>query len=225
MPRTAPFDALPERYDDWFERHPREFAAEVRAVRTLLPSGEGAVEVGVGTGRFAQALGIGLGVEPSEAAAERARARGIQVVSGAAEALPLGDGLLEAVLLATTICFVDDPALALAESRRVLRPGGAVVLGFVDLDSPLGRLYARRAPEHDFYRDATFYTAAQVRSLLEEAGFVEITAVQTLLEPPDEDAVVEGSGRGGFVILRGLRPLRVRAGRPKGEGTASASLL
>jgi ubiquinone/menaquinone biosynthesis C-methylase UbiE len=59
--------------------------------------------------------------------AERAAATApvpVTVVAGTAEALPLGDGDADAVVASLVLCSVPDQAVALAEARRVLRPGG-----------------------------------------------------------------------------------------------------
>lgn len=45
-------------------------------------------------------------------------------VSGVGEALPLADSSADAVVCTLTLCSVRDPAAAVAEVRRVLRPGG-----------------------------------------------------------------------------------------------------
>jgi len=36
------------------------------------------------------------------------------------------------VLIVTTLCFLDDPVQAFRESRRVLRPAGAIIIGMLD---------------------------------------------------------------------------------------------
>jgi SAM-dependent methyltransferase len=48
----------------------------------------------------------------------------IRVVDGTAEALPAHDGAVDAVVASLVLCTVTDPGQALAEVRRVLRPGG-----------------------------------------------------------------------------------------------------
>lgn len=89
MPKTAPFEARPDRYDAWFDRHEAAYRSELAALRALLPAeGEG-LEVGVGTGRFAAPLGIEYGVDPAPAMRARARARGIAVTEGEARTSPL----------------------------------------------------------------------------------------------------------------------------------------
>jgi SAM-dependent methyltransferase len=50
----------------------------------------------------------------------------IEVREGTADALPVEDASCDAVVLSLVMCTVPDPAAALAEARRVLRPGGQV---------------------------------------------------------------------------------------------------
>lgn len=48
----------------------------------------------------------------------------VSVAEGAAEALPFEAGAFDSVVCTFTLCSVQDPAAALAEARRVLKPGG-----------------------------------------------------------------------------------------------------
>ncbi|WP_433338125.1 class I SAM-dependent methyltransferase [Spirillospora sp. CA-294931] len=50
----------------------------------------------------------------------------IQVVDGTAEHVPVPDGDADALVVSGVLCSVPDPATALAEFRRVLRPGGVL---------------------------------------------------------------------------------------------------
>jgi ubiquinone/menaquinone biosynthesis C-methylase UbiE len=98
---------------------------------------------------------MGTGIEPSAAMRELARERGLDAVGGVAEQPPYPDDSFDTLLMVTTICFVDDIPLSLREARRVLRPGGHIVIGFVDRESPLGRDYLAHQAENVFYREAT----------------------------------------------------------------------
>jgi ubiquinone/menaquinone biosynthesis C-methylase UbiE len=124
------------------------------------------LEVGVGTGRFAEPLGIRTGVEPARAMAEIARKRGIDVHEARAEALPFQDESFDFLLMVTTICFLEEPLQALAEAKRVLKPGGAIIIGMIDRNSPLGKDYERRKATSKFYKYARFLSADQVMGWL-----------------------------------------------------------
>jgi ubiquinone/menaquinone biosynthesis C-methylase UbiE len=92
------------------------------------------IEVGSGDGRsfehYPPTVERLLAIEPDPtargAASERAVAAAtpIEIVAGVAHALPAADGSFDAAVVMGLLCSVPDPAAALAELRRVLRPGG-----------------------------------------------------------------------------------------------------
>ncbi|PYC68133.1 SAM-dependent methyltransferase [Micromonospora arborensis] len=92
------------------------------------------IEIGAGNGRMFSHYPLGVtevvAVEPERrlrTAAQRAASTArvpVTVVDGLAEALPGGDGEFDAAVVALVLCTVPDQASALAEARRVLRPGG-----------------------------------------------------------------------------------------------------
>lgn len=208
MPRTEPFDAHSDAYDSWFERHADLYEAELAAIRELMPPGGEGVEVGVGSGQFAAPLGIATGVEPSAAMAEKARARGIEVHAGVAEALPFPDRRFDFVLMVTTICFVDDLPRSFEEAFRVVKAGGRLLIGFIDRESELGRRYESERASNDFYRDAIFFSSREVMAQLERAGFAIGRTRQTLLPGEPPATIREGFGQGGFIAIEAIRLIR-----------------
>jgi SAM-dependent methyltransferase len=58
----------------------------------------------------------------------RAAAKGLETLEGDAQRLPLADESADAVMLVSMLHHVEDPPAALAEARRILRPGGRLVL-------------------------------------------------------------------------------------------------
>lgn len=210
MARTAPFDQYIEQYEQWFDEYETVYRSELAALAQLIRPGLTALEVGVGSGLFAEPLGITRGLEPSAVMGERARRRSITVDQGTAEALPYEDGSFELTLMVTAICFVDDPAATARELFRVLRPGGRAIMGFVDQDSPLGRVYEEFKDRNVFYKDATFYGAREVTTLLERAGFEILSIRQTVFGMLDEihqvQGVRAGHGEGGFVVIEAVKP-------------------
>jgi SAM-dependent methyltransferase len=204
--RAAPFESHTDRYERWFEQHQAAYCSEMLAVRAQMPLQGLGVEIGVGSGRFAAPLGVAFGVDPSFNMLRRARARGVVAVGGVAEALPFADDTFDFILVVTTICFVDDVRAMLAEAHRVLKTRGELIIGFIDRESWLGRHYLEQRVENVFYREATFYSAEQVASLLAESGFEAGGWVQTLTQPLELMREVEktlpGRGQGAFVVVR-----------------------
>jgi SAM-dependent methyltransferase len=147
-----PFEQNADEYDAWFERNPAAYRTELRAIKTALPASCIGLEIGVGTGRFAAPLGIRRGLDPSPAMAAIARTRGFEVTIGKAELLPFAAEEFDFALMVTTICFVDDLGAALQDAARVLNPGGSLIVGFIDRDSPLGRLCAERKDRDQFWQ-------------------------------------------------------------------------
>ncbi|MGY1456235.1 class I SAM-dependent methyltransferase [Streptomyces sp. SS8] len=92
------------------------------------------VEVGAGSGlnfgRYPAAVREVVAVEPEPLLRRAARdaavraAVPVRVVPGVAEELPLDSGAFDAAVVSLVLCSVRDPDRALAEIRRVLRPGG-----------------------------------------------------------------------------------------------------
>jgi SAM-dependent methyltransferase len=94
------------------------------------------VEVGFGSGlnlpHYPPAVEVVLAVEPATVARRLADRRirearvPVEHVGLDGQQIPLDDASCDAALFTFTLCTVPDPARALAEVRRVLRPGGAV---------------------------------------------------------------------------------------------------
>jgi SAM-dependent methyltransferase len=206
MPKIEPFEKYSNEYDKWFDNHIDFYAAELEAIRQLIPpaAAEG-MEVGVGSGKFAVPLGIKIGVEPSEKMASKARLQGIDVHSGIAEELPFSDGLFDFVLMVTTICFVDDVAKSLKEVFRVLKTGGFIIVGFVDRESELGKQYSEKRESSRFYKDAIFFSTPEVLRYLKGSGFVITNVLQTLIPGELPKTILEGFGRGAFVVIKGMK--------------------
>jgi len=105
----------------------------------IVPQASGRVlELGMGSGLnlpFYDAAKVSevAAVEPSKELREKAEAAaatsGLKVAlrDGRAEALPYDAGSFDCVVCTFTLCSVQDPSASLAESRRVLKPGGRLL--------------------------------------------------------------------------------------------------
>jgi ubiquinone/menaquinone biosynthesis C-methylase UbiE len=107
----------------------------------------GVLEIGGGTGANLPFYGEGVGelvlTEPEEPMARRLERKlagyslPARVVRAPAEQLPFEDGSFDFVVSTLVLCTVDDPARALGEIHRVLKPGGELVfLEHVRSDDP-----------------------------------------------------------------------------------------
>ena len=212
-PAAQAFEDLAGRYDAWYDTVAGRvmFDLELGALRPLLAgTGGPRLEVGAGSGRFAASLGIEVGLDPAEAPLKLAKARGLHVLRGVGDQLPFADNTFPAVALVVTLCFAENPAGVLAEVRRVLRPGGRLVVGLVPLDSAWGRSYEEEGRAgHPFYSQARFQTLAGHRRMLAMAGFRLVEARSTLFQAPGDKPIAEvrrGAVAGaGFVALAAQR--------------------
>ncbi|MBX3480984.1 MAG: class I SAM-dependent methyltransferase [Caulobacter sp.] len=104
--------------------------------RKVVPRAAGKVlELGIGGGMNlayydASKVTSVSGVDPSDELRARAEAAPrpdglkVDIQAGTAEALPFEDHSFDCVVCTFTLCTVQSPAAALAEARRVLKPGG-----------------------------------------------------------------------------------------------------
>lgn len=200
-------------YDRWFDKHRELYLSELAALE-LASRGVPRpwLEVGVGNGRFAEPLGVDVGVDPAEPMLRTAASRGLEVVGAVGEGLPFRDGSFGGVFLIVTLCFLENPLLALSEAFRVLKSGGRLVLGFIPLDSPWGQLYSELAKRgHRFYSYARLYRVEEVEELVRATGFKPELYVSTLRRSrPGAAEVLEEPSLGvwegaGFVVLRALK--------------------
>lgn len=107
--------------------------------RRWIPRAHGNVlELGVGSGlnlAFYDATRVTkvVGIDPSQPLLARAGTRAaqapvpVELVKASAELLPFDAQSFDSVVVTYALCSIDDPARALAEVRRVLRPGGELV--------------------------------------------------------------------------------------------------
>ncbi|MEV0282537.1 methyltransferase domain-containing protein [Kribbella sp. NPDC050820] len=168
----------------------RPGAAELRAesYRLLdLTSGGTCVDVGCGTGNAVAELSAAglkaIGVDADPEAVEAARVRVPEAMFHVAHSddLPLEDASADGYRAVRLFHLLEDPVPTVAEARRVIRPGGHVVLGgqdygFLLIDSAdqdltdvvlLGLESRSVAPR----------AARSVRDLLLDAGFRDVEVV------------------------------------------------
>jgi ubiquinone/menaquinone biosynthesis C-methylase UbiE len=209
MVKINPFENYAHKYDEWFDKYRFVYESELHAVKELLPRSENGVEIGVGSGRFAAPLNIKIGIDPSKEMGKIAKTRGINIIRGVAESLPFDDSQFDFVLMVTTICFLDDIEKAFNEAYRILKSDGYLIIGFIDVKSPLGKFYDEHKTKSKFYKYAKFYSVNEVISYMKNAHFKDFHFRQTLFHPLNElkhaEPVKEGYGEGSFIVVRGIK--------------------
>jgi ubiquinone/menaquinone biosynthesis C-methylase UbiE len=90
------------------------------------------VDIGGGTGNYSRALRDEgwdpLVVDREPAMLAQAAAKGLETLQADAQRLPLPDACADAAMLVSMLHHVEDPAAAIAEAKRILRPRGRLVL-------------------------------------------------------------------------------------------------
>ena len=209
MARIEPFEKYTNQYEDWFIKNRFIYESELEAIREQLPEAKRGIEIGVGTGQFGAPLGIKIGIEPSRKMGEIARERGIWVIEAIAENLPLKGAIFDFALMVTAVCFLDDIKAAFKGIHRILREKGAFLIGFIDKNSPLGKLYQERKEKSLFYNIATFYSVEEIVFYLRQAGFKEFSFSQTIFRDLKEikkaERIKEGYGEGAFVVINAIK--------------------
>ena len=133
---TARYDDLAAHYDSAMRPLERWFLTGLRQrVFDNLPQQGRLLELGAGTGRnfdFYPNGIAGVATDPSAEMLSIARPKNIgrvvRLVQSCAENLPFEKHSFDAALATLVFCSVESPAQAFAELRRVVKPGGAVVL-------------------------------------------------------------------------------------------------
>jgi ubiquinone/menaquinone biosynthesis C-methylase UbiE len=187
------------RYDSWAG------GANVRAAERLasfagIEPHERVIDIGCGTGLVSRSLGIGgstldhMAVDLSPDMITYAReqasgARGVHYTVMDAHDLVFNDDMFDVAILGQSLACLEDPWLAFAEIRRVLRPNGRIAVSCRcrSLSTPaqgvfferLERLAIRRprTPSHH----SLFGEPWVLTNMLEMAGFADIRVTQLLV--------------------------------------------
>jgi len=237
----------PGAYGAWFDTAlgQRVWADELAVVLDLLGDikGRAVIDAGCGEGRLAAVLaggggcvvGVDLDADILRVAQSRRVAGDVRLhlIRADIERLPVATESADVVVAVTTLCFVADPAGAVRELARVLRPGGRIVLG------ELGRwsLWAaerriRALLQGGLWASARFWTKRALVGLLHDAGLSPAATrgavfyprsewLARLFEPLDRTLGTHTTIGAAFIAVAGEKPRSVvaklvadRAGNP-----------
>jgi N-acylneuraminate cytidylyltransferase len=159
------------------EQYLDDIKSELNFLNSL--SGGKLLDVGCGLGWLLSGLDPKWerhGVEVSDFAARHAEQFG-RIFHGALKDATFSSEYFDAIVLYHVIEHLDDPLKALREIRRVLRPGGWLVLGTPDFDSGCARRFKSKYRLLHDKTHVSLFTSESMHRLLRDEGFI-ITEVE-----------------------------------------------
>lgn len=190
---TKPWN--PEEYDAWYKTPLGALSDKLEKELVFsfidVDAGDAVLDVGCGTGNYtielakrgADVIGIDSSEEMLAWARIKAQKADIEASFMAADAtnLPFPDSSFDIVISNGLLCFLKEPEKALIEMRRVLKPGGRLVVGVLNRWSPWA--FFRRIKglfKDTIYNQAHFISPPELEGLLKRAGF-DVKDVKTCL--------------------------------------------
>ncbi len=172
-----------------------------------LREGESVLEVGFGNGKLipevlkrARSV-IYCGVDYSETMVDEAKRNNtakiqlgvIELIHGTIEELYYRNETFDKIVTVNTLYFWDNPAKALYELKRVLKPGGVLVIGFRDRD------LVKNMPFTKF--GFTLYSGEEAIKIVKDADFGSVK-LETKVEPEIEFNGQKFELTGSFIVAR-----------------------
>ena len=197
-----------DRWDELRAMHADENEVETRICELLgIADGDLLVDMGTGTGRVLELLAgrfrraIGIDTNQQMLAYARARTQGptfahVQIRQGDICNLTLPDRAAEAVIMHQVLHYLPEPARAIAEATRILRPGGRLLI--VDFAAhTLDRL------RDEFAHQRLGFTDEQMSTWLQQNG-LSVSRHEEL--PPTQTGTGEGLTVSVWLATRGSAP-------------------
>jgi len=164
----------------------RTWEGLARALLTLAPGGR-YVDLGIGDGLLTMMLAevadevtaVDLSPEMLARLEQRARREGltnITTVEGEIDAPPLPDESHDVGVLSQALHHADDPAVALAEARRILAPAGRLLI--IELLA-----HAEEWVRERYHHRHLGFTECELERLLEQAGFEAVRVQRAARDP------------------------------------------
>ncbi len=180
----------PENHDAWYSTPLGRVShgLERELILQLADTEKGQVILDVGSGTGVHSIALAgkvakvVALDSSIQMLEHARAKSMKqdvmnvgFVCGSALHLPFPDNHFDALFSVCMLCFVKERATAILEMKRVLKPGGKMVVGVLNKWSVwafLRRLKGIFA--ETIYNDAHFFTPRELKGALDEAGLSDV---------------------------------------------------
>ncbi|MGM0688740.1 MAG: class I SAM-dependent methyltransferase [Bacillota bacterium] len=208
-----------EKYDSWYATKMGSFVDEVEtktAFDLYRPQpGEITLDAGCGTGNFSIKLakygcritGIDISEDMLEIARRKAEAKRLQIAFLKQDVTDIGfeDNGFDGVVSMAAVEFIPNFRRAFKEIKRVVRPGGKILIGTITRDSTWGKLYQEQAKdENSVFHHAVLRNPVDFENI-DPSNLIEIR--ECLFIPPNtppdkiswkEEKRLAGKVRGGF---------------------------
>ena len=148
------------------------------------------LDLGCGTGRFtaplarrfaARVIGLDLSKRMLALAARTLGDSGAVLVQGAAETMPFSDQFFDVVFVSMVLHHIRSSPSAIEEIRRVIKPGGKLLIRTASLETMDSYLWASFFPEGASIEASRVLSRAEIWDLLSASGFTldaELVVVQ-----------------------------------------------
>lgn len=208
----------PEEYDAWYCTPKGSWIGETeyRLLKELLepPTGASMIDVGCGTGYFTRCFAMDgvkvTGVDPNREMIDYAQLHSVaeeRYIRSDARALPFSDRYFDYCVAVTSLCFIQEQALAVSEMVRVTR--GRIALGLLNRNSILywqkGKYGGSGA-----YHGAHWHTAAEVHHIFSNLPVANILIRSAIYLPSGsgfartiEKTLPHRPLLGGFLVVTG----------------------
>ncbi|MBA2379949.1 MAG: methyltransferase domain-containing protein [Blastocatellia bacterium] len=202
----AVYDSLARFYDQAFAPFERRFLARWRdETLAMLPHGSDIVEIGSGTGaNFSLyppsrcSVSTEFSIKMIEIAATKTV--GNHLVQADGQALPFPDNSFDAAFATLVFCSIPDPHVAFREVKRIVRPGGRVVLlEHVRPEGMFGTAFDvlnvfTKAVIQDHFNRRTAEIAANAGLMIREVRVKARGAVNLIVAEVPEPTLLEANG-------------------------------
>lgn len=133
------------------------------------------LDIGCGSSRILEDLRGAMGLDVSRQKLRFMKGRGCTTLGGSIYALPFPDGAFDEVVFSQVIEHIPKKPQIMSEIRRVLKPGGRLIIGTPDYDRlfwvVLEFFYDKVMPQAYAHEHISHYTLGSMRRLLADNGF------------------------------------------------------
>ena len=193
------FSFLAPTYDEWYKTPLGSLCDKLEkdAVFSLadVKDGELVLDVSCGTGNYslelkrrgARVIGLDISSEMLSIAKEKSEREGLKIDFIRADAAmpPFKNNSFDLITSILILEFADKPDKMIEEWKNLFKPGGRIVIGFLNRYS-LWALKRRLKAifKESIWRKARFYSANEMQKLLADAGLKSIKLTEVIYFPP-----------------------------------------